>query len=466
MRKIFQFADVSLKRAGENADFIAGLFLVLGICVAAMSPLLGVASVEWDGVIGGQSVEGFEGITSKQVGYLWAPNWALASVILLPLALRNLLLARQAIEPLIDSLVDNNMLISTSDTPVDKATLTLIWEKTSRRWSLVSLLLFLVAAIFTIFGDFYVVVFQWNVFPESMLAQFSADDPLVLSHPIFEFDWSVASAFSNPQVGPLSNSLFALAAYVLVAVIGAGFLLSGFVWMICFCIFFSRPQLRRHGLILVPDTESTDSRLGFERFEEMFDHLVQAALFTSLLALVMHLQNVYLRSPTHENIVQMVFGGATDTFAQFLNGDWALGLIWKFLTTVEDAIGVQIDGANFNIFISALAMILIAVIVVGFVWTCLRRAAIDGSHYLLEKSNLPEEKEDRINAMVIWPVGWISLNLLGIIVFVVFMSMYFVNFVSLVVLGALAFFAAQIISRIVRAVFSGGQSQRNKRPPR
>ena len=464
MKKILGFADDILKQAGENADFIAGLFIVLGIGVATLSALVGTANIVWDGQIGGRTVEGLN--EKKQVGYLWAPNWALASVILLPLALRNLLLARQAIEPLIETLVTRNMLISTTGAPVDKDKLKLIWKKTSRKWSLVSVLLFFFAAMFTIFGDFYVVVWQWIFNPEAMLDEFGPDNPLMLSHPTFEFDWSVAAAFTDAPVSPWANALFALTAYLLVPVIGAGFLLSGFVWMICFCMFFSRPQLRKHELILVPDTESTDSRLGFERFEEMFDHLVQAALFTSLLALVMHLQNVFLRSPTHENIVQMVFGKATETVVEASNNGWALGLIWNFLTTVEEVLGVQIDGANFNIFISALAMILIAVIVVGFVWTCLRRAAIDGSHFLLEDPDLPDEKADLINEMVIWPVGWISLNLLGIIVFVVFMSMYFVNFVSLVVLGALAFFAAQVIGMIYRAIFSGGRPKRPKRPRR
>jgi hypothetical protein len=463
MGKILQLADETFKWAGENADFIAGLFLVAGICLAALSPLLGVANILWDGEIGGQTIEGFDGITAKQVGYIWAPNWALASIIILPLALRNLLLARQAIDPLISTLVQTDMLRSTGGSSVDRTKLDFAWKKTSTRWSFASLLIFLAAAAFTIFGDFFVVVWQWNFNSNEMLEEFSANNPLQLSHPVFEFDWSIAAAFTDPPVGPLANSLFALAAYLLVAVIGAGFLLSGFVWMICFCIFFSRPHLRKHQLILAPDTNSTDRRMGFERFEELFDHLVQAALFTSILALTMHLQNVFLRSPTHETIIQMVFGEATQKFAEFWD-EVSLVDIWSFLTTVEDALGVKIDGANFNIFISAVAMILIAVIVVGFVWTCLRRAALDGAQHVLENPRLGDDDRDRIHNMEVWPVGWISLNLLAIIVFIIFMSMYFVNFVSLIVLGALVFFAAQVVTRIIRTVFSGRSPRRPRRP--
>lgn len=425
------YIDRGWKICGQNAGFVSAIYLVIGIALSAMSAMLGLADVSWNGNIAGTMIDGFSPLDTKQVGFLYAPNWAFASIVLMPLAILNLLNARGGIEDLIKTLVRRKMLISTRGEVINETNLLVEWSKESTRWSFVCFLLFLFMAMFTMYVDFYDVVWQWNMSPSEQLRAFA---PLHLSHPRFEFDWSVASIFDGATGQRWAKVTFSLIAYILIPVCGAGFLLSGFVWFLCFCTFFSRSSLRRKGMVLVPDTTSTDekNRVGFENFEEVFDHLVQAAIFTALLALVMHLQNVFLRSPTYATIIEMVFDGAIKAASELVL-NWSLMPILTYLTTIQTVLDVPISGVNFQVFISALAMILLAAIVVGSIWMWLRRSAIDGKRYLIQQHDLSEAKAEILRKMNIWPVGWISLNLLISIMFIVFMSMYVVNLVALII---------------------------------
>ncbi len=451
---MLKLIDQVWKNAGHNAGLISAVYLILAIAVTATAAMLGLADLLWNGQVAGTNVIGFEPLSTKQVGYLYAPNWALASIVLLPLALLNLLNARDGIEPLINTLIEQRMLIRIDNSPIDAPALMEMWRRESIRWSFICFLLFIFTAIFTLYGDFYSVVWQWNLHPEVQLKEFTVENPLRISHSKYEFDWSVGSTLSGIDVGKWTNAIFALIAYLLVPIFGAGFLLSGFVWFLSFCTFFSRSSLRRKGLVLVPDTASSDCRAGFENFEEIFDHLVQAAIYTALLALVMHLQNVFLRSPFHSTIVDMVFGGAIETLPSLQKFDFSP--LMSFLTTVDSVIGVPIDGANFQIFISALAMILLVVIVVGSIWASLRRSAIDGRRYLTQNHNLSKEQKECLGKMAVWPVGWISLNWLVGVVFVVFMSMYIVNLVSLIVLVGLIWVVGSPLMGVVKSLTNRG----------
>ena len=98
--------------AGRHAAIIAILTLLAGLLLTATSFMLGIHDIRFDGSVSGQMVPGFPDATeyTKQVGYVWAPNWSITGIIFLPLALFNLLLAIRTIERLLHELVDTGML--------------------------------------------------------------------------------------------------------------------------------------------------------------------------------------------------------------------------------------------------------------------------------------------------------------------------------------------------------------------
>ncbi|MCP5075363.1 MAG: hypothetical protein GY947_18985 [Rhodobacteraceae bacterium] len=427
---MLNYVDSLWRRAGEQALLVAMVLMVLGITVSITSFFLSLHDVEWNGFVADEMVTDFPADKVKQVGFMWAPNWGLAAIILLPMAIYKLLLARGDVEPLIGSLVSTNMLRNINGDPIDSDQLMKDWKKETKVWIFLSLMLFSLAAILTLYGDFYQVVLQW-LLSEEYAAELIADanNPVTFYDPTFEFDWSVAALFVGSGVNTIANIIFSFVAYLLVPVFGAGLLLSGFVWFLAFCTFFSPAKLRQRGMIIVPDVTSADKRLGFENFEDMFDHLVQAGIYTSILALSMHLQNVFLRSAEHETILDMVFGVAFEKVGGAYD-KMAFGELTDYVLSVNTVINARIDGTNIQMFISALAMMLLALIVIGSIWAWLRRAALVGKRFQQQSGQLSDEELARLKKMKVWPVGWISINKLLIIMILVFASMYIVNLIS------------------------------------
>lgn len=165
-------------------------YMVIGILILMVSFGLGLHDVEFAGkkILG--NIEGLHCGLKKQVGYVWAPNWALASLFILPLAIYNLLAARAAAEMILPTLLQNGMLVRRDGGPVDRATLERAWHLTSGRWSILTFACMFATAIFVFTADFLPVVGNWLTSENFRQSNMQG---LNISHPDFEFDWSIAA---------------------------------------------------------------------------------------------------------------------------------------------------------------------------------------------------------------------------------------------------------------------------------
>ena len=440
---------------GQNATQITTIYVILGLIAAATSVLIGVHDVQWDGRVQGISIDGLSAGVIKQVGYVWAPNWGLAGFVLLPLAIFHVLSARAGVEPMIRELIARDMLQRSDKTPVVEREVMAIWRRDSTFASFVAFSIFLFLIAFIMYGDYYQVVLSWTLDPDSLINLFAEEpDKFKLSHSSYEFDWSIAAIFDVTDVNANANAWFSFFVYLLIPSFGAGLILSVFIWFFSVASFFSPNRLSKAGYIILPNRNSSDSRSGFEAFEEVFDHLVWSGIFTAVLALTMHLQNVFLRSPKHENIFQMVFGEAIEQFNKAAS-NLDLGEVLGILESIGSVLPTNTTGTNIQIFGSAIAMFLLVVIVLAVVWIMLRATGRKGRAHLLSLADLTEEEREKIESMDVWPLGWISLNLLLILIFVIFMAMYFVNLLALLVVVLLGY-AAKVIFAFTKSRFASG----------
>ncbi|MCG7625954.1 hypothetical protein [Epibacterium sp. Ofav1-8] len=438
---------------GQNATQITTIYVILGLIAAATSVLIGVHDVQWDGKVLGTSIEGLNPGVIKQVGYVWAPNWGLAGFVLLPLAIFHVLSARAGVEPMIKELIARDMLQRTDGTLATESDVMAIWRRDSTFASFLAFAIFLFLIVFIMYGDYYQVVLAWTIDPNTLTNLFASEpDKFRLSHSSYEFDWSIAALFDATDVNADANTWFSLYVYLLIPSFGAGLILSVFIWFFSVAAFFSPNRLNKAGFIIVPSRKSSDPRSGFEAFEEVFDHLVWSGIFTALLALTMHLQNVFLRSPKHENIFQMVFGDAIESFNEAVSKG-SIDKVLEILESIGSVLPTNTIGTNIQIFGSAIAMFLLVIIVLAVVWIMLRATGRKGRAHLLNQGDLTEAEREKIEGMDVWPLGWVSLNLLLILIFVIFMAMYFVNLLALLVVALLGY-AAKVIFAFAKSSFA------------
>src|SRR6185503_13698584 len=99
------------------------------------------------------------------------------------------------------------------------------------------------------------------------------------------------------EISKIANGLFALIVYILYAGLPAGFVLSIYIYLIGVAIFVYALAHREQGLRLVPDLSGSDAVYDRRAGLQVFEPLVQSALFVTLLTFLIlfltHLQNVY-----------------------------------------------------------------------------------------------------------------------------------------------------------------------------
>ena len=428
--------------AGRHATMIAVLTMLLGVFLTAVSYALNLHNVKFYGEFleGALSAFSSDTIQYKQVGYAWAPNWALTGILLLPLVFFNLFLAIRAIETLLRDLVQSGMLRHRDFSVPDPNAVIQHWRHQARPWAWVGLIVVILSAVFVTFFDFFPVVIEWLVdgdFRSDILR--TLNEEALLAHPTHEFDWSVAATFNdqvNPVICTTANVIFASAAYLFIPIVGTSIVFGAFIFLFVFCAFFSENMRHDLDLVLVPDLSSEDPRCGFERFEGFFHNIILAAIGTGAMAVAMHLQNVFLRSLKHETIIDMVFGNAIDLVNEMVDNGFlsAIPKIVDYLTSMRDVVDMTDLIVSLQTYAAAIVLIILGVIVFSFLWLWLRRTAVDGHLLYMNKPDLSDRDKDKLKQMKIWPVGWISLNRLLVIGAIIFLSMWFVNFVTLVLI--------------------------------
>ena len=461
--------DDWLKAMADEHDQVALWLLISGLLLSVAAFLLpDILSVRFDGALkDGASIvppEGYARIVSKEVGFMFAPNWMLTGIVLLPYAVMQALKARSEIEGVFRTLIERRMLVTSAFGRPDVDMVLDAWRRRSRRM-MPFLLLVLVVVFGMVIYDYLTVVLQWTTASGDALAALIRDVPppqkvVTLHHADYEFYWSVAAIFRNSTIGATWNALFAAAAYLLIAGFGSAFLFGIFIYFIAFGGFFNRRAMERNGLRLIPDPKSDDEkgRCGFEAFEDFFDPFIQAAVATALIALAMYLQNMYLRAPEQANIVNMVFGPLTDFIRELFSGklDFAKLVDKGLVDNIAQLTGFRfVSGIPMQIFGSAIGLLVLVVVVFAYVWSMLRGSAISGRAALRAQATAQPgaavsgtvytgEDIAKLAKIPVWPLGWISMNLLLSCIIVVIAALYYPRLVTLIV--------AVLIVRSVKSV--------------
>jgi len=274
--------------------------------------------------------------------------------------------------------------------------------------------------------------------------------PIAARVAIYEFDWSIAATFDGMGYLKWPNIVFSTLAYLIVPILGTGLILLHFIWFIALAEFISPERLERQGVVIVPDINSKDrnDRAGFEKFEPLFDDLLLASLALSVLALFMHLQNIFLRAPQYNSFLDMIFTDGMKRFARVLQGDESIRLdeILDYLNPVNQALAIDAGAITIQTYLAGLGTIIVAVFVLFWIWRALRQTALNGRDYLLSLETLSQPEERQLERMQIWPVGWISLNRSASLLALILISMLFLNVVPI----AIAWFTYALVIRSVK----------------
>ena len=433
------------KAAGHHPLEVFLLCFSFGALLCISAWLIGIGNVSFDGRIGSARLHDTASMQPKEVGFLWAPNWGIASLFLIPVIVMLLAVGRVSMEDALSAMLDRGMLRKRkeSDSAID---ILQEWERHALRWMwyvfpLVFGLLFLIIMIF----DFIPVVFNWLYDPDT--AQRIAPT-VYLNHSEYEFDWSVAAVFPDAGVHWLANAIFSFVAYLWVPFLASAFIVSSFLWFLSLPAFLGRSALARRGYELVPDWNSDDRRKGYEVMESFFNALLAAAIITAVLALAMHLQNVYLRAPGFANLPQMVFGSILNSAgAQFSAGATldVADRVKGTLLTVSDAMQASLL-SNLQVMLTAFGLMLLVLLVAfGFSAWLLTSAKEGRAALRAELKDEPKEVRRALSRMHPWPSDLITWRYFFTYMGLILVSMFWVNFLA-VVLVTLAVNMAWVFS--------------------
>ena len=294
--------------------------MTIGIALIAVSNLIGIGWVDWmPTVTGGQAW-----VRPKQVGYIPAVNWSLASVLLFPLAWGLVMLATQTLFDIRRQLVRDRMIVTVDFEPIEEGD-----ERLQRMWRGVRRMVNWLIGFVTVFIlgfallDYVTVVDRIYTDPQ-IAAQMNEVGPqarIALTHTSFERDWSVATALVRTDQVPENTNLnraFALLVYVLYPGLSVGIMFSFFFVLVGIGMFFIPGAARHYGLLVIPNVNSIDERRGFEAFGGFFGNAVSITALCFVICYLMFLQNVYLRveAPTLLSFVSPEVGRAQDALVR------------------------------------------------------------------------------------------------------------------------------------------------------
>ena len=289
----------------DNAEFCGIACALFGFLLCGAAMMLGIDSVNFTGVFRAPELQNapidLGNVAHKEVGYLWAINWSLFGVVVMPLIILFGLLTYREIEPTIERIGQRGMIrdVQTLE-PIPAATLLEQWRRGEIAWRILFIIVFVFGALFIAFDGWKVV--SDPILNPAVLRGIRLDDPA------YEFDWSISCLFegSRTTCGPLMA--FATLGYALVP--GLSTVSAFIVVMVAlrFMAFIASAGNRRHAwLVFVDISDSKHSRFGWTTFEGFFSNLLYFAIVVLFGLWLMVVQNSYLRDPNSESVVQMIF---------------------------------------------------------------------------------------------------------------------------------------------------------------
>ena len=432
--------------------------------------MLGVSSVEFKGSLTGFGQVSFhcdpdahaQWANRKQVGFAYALNWGLYSLVLVPLMIWLMIHTWWNMRQSILRAAEGGLLRNPDLTVIGSQEVLALWRRTLRTFRLPMLVIAVVVAG-AFMADFLKTVGR-PLFNPSILAGKNLCDP------VYEFDWSIASTFADVPRIPLAIFDFIAYAYV-GAFIGA----AGYVTCFAALIFtlFACGQVTGRPVgweIAALPMSARDNRMGFDVFSGFFANFFGLVGVILIACLLMMIQNSYLRSTTAGDIwtfLGLDFSKVWTGFSELMDikpKDWSpLKWIDWFLYPAK------VSWQNPDVCVGALSFACAAIVTCGASWTLLhirarraRQFTRDNIADLAASIRVSEpELGLRIDKMEIWPVGWATERQLfaAAICLTLAIGSYRAMFLPL------AFLATQGVGRVWNWVADKAQSKSKQHRP-
>lgn len=439
-------------------DFLCALYvLAVMLALAALSAPIGIHSVQFDGwieysrpieatatqvgsaaradgraavetvrhripFVPGQAVEAQR--TTKEVGYLMALNWALYSVLVVPVMTLFILRLWRTMPETLAGAAARGLIRSPDLSLLSEEAATGRWRQLRRTCAgLFAILVFCVVAF--VGWDWWEVVGHPITDPSILSGLGLWDNSL-------EFDWSIACLYPSGPGSCGGVFAFGLVAYLLIAIGSVALAFASCVVAAIYVAYLCGGLGRREARfthVVVPSVDG-DSRGGFEIFGSFFSALFGLSISVVIGCLMMIIQNAYLRDPDDGDVFTFMFGdlGTLVRGVRTANVESAFDFAWvEWLFDPADRVfGNQQTG------IGLLLLAMTVILSTGMSWWLLRQTAQDAqtrswkeAPALATEFGLDEASfREQIRTMDFWPVGWMNQNQLLVLLLSLMASVF------------------------------------------
>lgn len=413
-----RWGEGAAETAADHSLVLWGwLTLVMILFTLAAWPI-GVAWVSFDGsladlppVLASTETGAAVDIGPKEVGYFAALNWSFYGAALLPVMVVMMLQIWAAMPRTLRDLSAAGMIRDAAFAPLSPAEVERRWDRVRSQGALFFLVIFI--AVFVVaLSDWWEVVGRPLLFPQTL-----ADIPL--NHPSLEFDWSISSHYSSSSAATGVLLIYGLAAYVILPAVSTGLIFSTMICGLYYVGFLCGrigPVRDRLSLVAVP-ADAGDKLGGFGRFSTFFSLFVGLAILVVVGCLLMIIQNAYLRDPASRNVIEFL---ALDirTLHQTLGETTLLNLgegkslwAWLFQPTKVVLENPQTAIGTFLLALTSMVSLAASWLFLGQAARSARRRSLEHLPALAREHRTTTGKmRPRLEAMEFWPVGWLKIN--------------------------------------------------------
>jgi len=376
-------------------------------------------------------------MVKRQVGYLAAPNWGVVSWVVVPFIL--LWIAR-GVSSLRDSLFEmsaSGMLRFNNDSRVSSGQIVQFMTPKFVFASWIALIVIFLCVSFALF-DFY------SVAAKHLLTLSPYEGPLScnVEDSQQERDWSIAAALPNGlgHIGRIENFAFSLIVYILIPGLSFGLAFAYFILFSVYYYAFNHTELSTKGISIVPNLNAQDPRCGFEILQPLFERTLFVVILSFVGLSMMSLQNIYLRT-CYPDFFSFMLSNGFQAGQELYANDKTVS-ISKLARSLGFVFG-ETANMNLQIFLAQALSFFVFVVVFILVFFNLRRTAMLAKDKILRFEDEPIEEWpawlqrrfargefrkldfERLRNMAVWPVAWVRLSILIVILLLGVISMFF-----------------------------------------
>ena len=386
--------------------------------VALWGVLFGIVLIFWSWALGIATWTASEpkfAVKSREVGYLAALNWSFTFTFLFPALLYTMTRTIRGLASALDRIHERGMVRKVDMEPERDRVLTSFWVTGSRTRAF-----FLTVGAIVIPAGYG--LGEW--FLNNFLRLVHLGPVPGYSDPGYtDYDWGLAGLMAEPEWPPVYrvvNASFDLLAFTCeTALIGS---LAAF-FIVVLDLSQVIPSDRSGELLLVPDLRPSsedvpdflpgleDERFGFEEFAYPLEQLLVASLLAYLICYLVRLEGAYMASTQYSSLAEFVQEDIFLGVRYLANGDIAEVIHHLFDLKVQQVRAVLASLLSLLISMASIATVLMTI-------SGAARAARDNAQNALRDGSLKGVKGgkkaalERLKAMKVWPLGYITINML------------------------------------------------------